>query len=38
MAEIRNYTINFASGRPVGLNLASQVSLRRNSLADFING
>jgi hypothetical protein len=38
MAEIRNYTMNFGFGRPAGLNLASQVSLRRNSLADFIYG
>ena len=34
MAEIRNYTMNLASGRPAataaGLNLAGQVSLRRN--------
>jgi hypothetical protein len=34
MAEIRNYTMNFASGRPAakaaGLNLASQVSLHHN--------
>ncbi len=36
MAEIRNYTMNFGSGRPVGLNLASQVSLHRNSSWDMV--
>jgi hypothetical protein len=35
MAEIRNYTMNFGSGRPAGLKVASQVSLHRNSLSDF---
>jgi hypothetical protein len=38
MAEIRNYTMNFGYGRPDGLNLASQVSLHRNSLSDFNHG
>ena len=31
MAEIRNYTMNFGSGHPRGLNFASEVSLRRNN-------